>query len=290
MSLQIWLDGKLVPEEDAKISVFDHGLLYGDGIFEGIRAYHGRVFRLKQHLERLYNGAHVLMLDMWLTPEEMSQAVVETCRANNLTDCYIRLVVTRGVGDLGLDPRKCPKTSVFCIATGIALYPDEVYQNGLKLITCSTRRNRPDSLNGEIKSLNYLNNILAKMETTQAGVPEGIMLTADGYVAECTGDNLFLVDGNCLITPPDSIGNLPGITRGAVMDVAREAGMCVTEKLFRLREVYTAPEVFLTGTAAEIVPVVEVDGRRIGTGKPGKGTLQLLERFRELTKTDGEPI
>jgi branched-chain amino acid aminotransferase len=290
MSLQIWLDGKLVPQEQAKVSVFDHGLLYGDGVFEGIRAYHGRVFRLKQHLDRMYNGAHVLMLDMWLTKEEMTQAVVETCRANNLTDCYIRLVVTRGVGDLGLDPRKCPKTSVFCIATDIALYPKEVYETGLKLITCATRRNSPDALNGEIKSLNYLNNIMAKIETTRAGVPEGIMLTTDGYVAECTGDNIFLIYEDCLWTPPDHVGNLPGITREAVMEIAREEGMCVTEELFRMREVYCAQEIFLTGTAAEIVPVIEVDGRTIGTGKPGAKTQRLLERFRELTKTDGEPI
>jgi branched-chain amino acid aminotransferase len=288
--LQIWLDGELVPEAEAKISVFDHGLLYGDGVFEGIRAYDGVVFRLQQHLDRLYNGARVIMLDIPLTQEEMTQAVVATIRANDLRDAYIRLVVTRGVGDLGLDPRKCPRASVFIIAAGIALYPEEVYQQGLRLITCSVRRNSPDALDGSIKSLNYLNNIMAKIEAIRAGVPEGIMLTLDGYVAECTGDNLFLVNGHDLITPPVHVGNLPGITRGAVMEIAARQGLRVREELFRLASVYTAEEVFVTGTAAEIVPVVEVDGRMTGTGKPGLVTERLLQGFRELTKADGEPI
>ncbi len=290
MALQVWLDGKLVPEAEARVSVFDHGLLYGDGVFEGIRAYNGVVFRLKEHLDRLYNGAKVINVAVPLTREEMTQAVLETIRANNLRDAYIRLVVTRGVGDLGLDPRKCPKASVFIIAAGIALYPEEVYVQGLRLITCSVRRNSPDALDGSIKSLNYLNNIMAKMEAIRAGVPEGIMLTTDGYVAECTGDNLFLVNGDKLITPPTSIGNLPGITRGAVMEIAARQGLEVREELFRMSAVYTAEEVFVTGTAAEIVPVVEVDGRPVGAGKPGLVTQRLLEGFRELTKTDGEPI
>lgn len=290
MSLQIWLDGKLVPEEEAKVSVFDHGLLYGDGVFEGIRIYHGRVFKLKEHLERLYNGAHCLALEIPLSQEEMTHAVLETCRANQLRDGYIRLVVTRGVGDLGLDPRKCPVASVFIIATSISLYPEEFYQKGLPLITCATRRNAPDALNGAIKSLNYLNNIMAKLETVRAGVPEGIMLTTDGYVAECTGDNIFLVYGNRLLTPPDYIGNLPGITRNTVMELAAEEGMVVSEELFRLNSVYCAEEVFVTGTAAEIVPVVDVDGRRIGAGKPGPTTQRLLSRFRSLIETCGEPI
>ncbi|MEI6499802.1 MAG: branched-chain-amino-acid transaminase [Armatimonadota bacterium] len=290
MPLQIWLDGKLVPEQDAKISVFDHGLLYGDGIFEGIRAYHGRVFKLQEHLQRMYEGAHVLMLDVPLTIEQMKDVVLETLRANGLKDAYIRLVVTRGEGDLGLDPRKCPVPTVFCIATSIALYPEEVYLKGLSLITCSTRRNSPDALNASIKSLNYLNNIMAKIECVRAEVPEGIMLTTDGYVCECTGDNIFLINGNTLITPPDYIGNLPGITRAAVMELAAERGMEVREDLFRLRSVYTAEEVFLTGTAAEIVPVVEVDGRRIGTGHPGATTANLLSDFRSLIQCCGEPI
>lgn len=290
MGLQIWLDGKLVPEEEAKVSVFDHGLLYGDGIFEGIRAYGGVVFRLREHLDRLYNGAKTIMLDMPLTKAEMTEALLETIRANRLHDCYIRLVVTRGYGDLGLDPRKCPKPTVFIIATGIALYPEEVYRTGLHVITCSTRRNAPEALDGAIKSLNYLNNIMAKIETVRAGVPEGIMLSSEGYVAECTGDNIFLVNGNELITPPVTIGNLPGITRSAVMEIAARQGFNVREELFRIGAVYTAEEVFVTGTAAEIVPVVDVDGRQIGDGKPGPATQRLLEGFRELTKTDGEPI
>jgi branched-chain amino acid aminotransferase len=290
MSLQIWLDGKLVPEQDAKVSVFDHGLLYGDGVFEGIRAYHGRVFKLAEHLRRLYDGAHCLMMQVPISIAQMQEAVLETLRANALRDAYIRLVVTRGVGDLGLDPRKCPVPTVFCIATSIALYPDEVYQKGLRLITCSTRRNAPDALNGAIKSLNYLNNIMAKIECAQAEVPEGIMLTTDGYVAECTGDNIFLIDGDKLITPPEYLGCLPGITRRAVMDLAAEVGLEVREELFRTRSVYTAEEVFLTGTAAELVPVVEVDGRLIGDGKPGRKTAELLKAFRALIECCGEPI
>lgn len=290
MPLQIWLDGKLVPEQEAKISVFDHGLLYGDGVFEGIRAYHGRVFKLDEHLQRLYDGAHVLMMEVPVSFAQMKEIVLETLRANDLKDAYIRLVITRGVGDLGLDPRKCPVPTVFCIATSIALYPEEVYQKGLTLITCSTRRNAPEALNASIKSLNYLNNIMAKIECARAEVPEGIMLTTDGYVCECTGDNIFLINGDKLITPPEYIGNLPGITRQAVMELAGEVGLEVVEELFRMRSVYTAEEVFLTGTAAEIVPVVEVDGRRIGTGHPGPKTGKLLQAFRSLIQCCGEPI
>ncbi|MEN6304804.1 MAG: branched-chain-amino-acid transaminase [Armatimonadia bacterium] len=290
MPLQIWLDGKLVPEQEAKVSVFDHGLLYGDGIFEGIRAYHGRVFKLQEHLQRMYDGAHCLMLNIPITIEQMQEVVLETLRANELRDAYIRLVVTRGVGDLGLDPRKCPVPTIFCIATSIALYPEEVYTKGLSLVTCSTRRNPPDALNGSIKSLNYLNNILAKLECVQAEVPEGIMLTTDGYVCECTGDNLFLINGNKLITPPDYLGALPGITRQAVMELGADLGMEVLEDLFRMRSVYTAEEAFLTGSAAELVPVVEVDGRKIGNGHAGPKTTKLLEAFRSLIECCGEPI
>lgn len=290
MPLQIWLDGQLVPEHEARISVFDHGLLYGDGVFEGIRAYHGRVFKLQEHLQRLYNGAHCLALDIPYTIDEMKEIVLQTVRANELRDAYIRLVVTRGTGDLGLDPRKCPVATVFCIASSIALYPQEFYQKGLSLITCATRRNAPEALNMSIKSLNYLNSILAKIECARAGVEEGIMLTIDGYVAECTGDNIFLVNDNKLTTPPVFIGNLPGITRQAVMDLACENGLEVREELFRVQSVYTAEEVFLTGTGAEIIPVVEVDGRRIGDGKPGKTTHRLLEAFRALIQCCGEPI
>ena len=290
MSLTIWLNGQLVPEEEAKISVFDHGLLYGDGVFEGIRAYNNRVFLLREHLDRLYQGAHCLCLEIPISREEMAAAVVETLRANNLREAYIRLVVTRGKGDLGLDPRKCPQPSVFIIATSIALYPPEVYTDGLRLITCATRRTSPDAFDPAIKSLNYLNNIMGKIETIRAGVPEGIMLDTNGFVSECTGDNIFLVRDNRLITPPTYIGNLDGITRKAVMELALDEGIEVSEELFRMRLVYTADEVFLTGTAAEIVPVVEVDGRKIADGKPGAMTQRLLDRFRTLTETAGEPI
>jgi branched-chain amino acid aminotransferase len=290
MSLKIFLDGELVPQEEAKVSVFDHGLLYGDGVFEGIRAYDGRVFRLEQHLERLYRGAHTLMLDIPMSREEMARAVCATCRANEIRDGYIRLVVTRGIGDLGLDPRKCPRPTVFIIAAQITLYPEEFYQNGLQLITCSTRRVRPDTLDPSLKSLNYLNNILAKIETIQAGVPEGIMLSADGYVSECTGDNLFLVEGGKLITPPLHIGNLGGVTRAAIIELAQAQGMEVREELFRIHRLYNADELFLTGTAAEVIPAVVVDGRPIGNGKPGPITQSLRQRFRELTRSEGTPI
>lgn len=290
MGLQIYIDGRLVDQQDAKVSVFDHGLLYGDGLFEGIRAYNSRVFRLPQHLDRLYNGAKALRLTIPLSKEEMTEALLQTLRANELTDAYIRMVVTRGVGDLGLDPRKCPKPSVIIITASIALYPEEFYENGLRLITCSTRRNDPVALDAGIKSLNYLNNIFAKIETTEAGVPEGIMLSTDGYVSECTGDNIFLVADGRLITPPLHVGNLAGITREAVIELAREQGIETSEELFRTKEVYSADECFLTGTAAEVVPAVVVDGRLIGDGKPGPVTKTLREAFVALTQSEGTPI
>jgi branched-chain amino acid aminotransferase len=286
----IYLDGKLVPQDEAKVSVFDHGLLYGDGIFEGIRAYSGRVFRLDEHVDRLYQGAHTIMLDIPLSKQEMAEAVCATCRANDLRDAYIRLVVTRGVGDLGLDPRKCPRATVFCIASQIALYPEKYYLEGLELITCMTRRNSPEALDPAVKSLNYLNNILAKIETVRAGVPEGLMLSASGYVAECTGDNIFLVCDGAIVTPPLHVGNLGGITRQAVMDVAAGLGVPVREEMFRLQTVYNADEAFLTGTAAEVVPVVKVDGRAIGTGAPGEVTERLRARYHELVNAEGTPI
>jgi branched-chain amino acid aminotransferase len=289
MSL-VYFNGSLVPPEEAKISIWDHGLLYGDGVFEGIRAYHGKVFRLDEHLKRLYESAAALMLSIPLSFEQMKKAVVETVRANELRDAYIRLVVTRGVGDLGLDPRKCPNPTVFIIADQISLYPDEFYDKGLKVITCATRRNSPDALDPGIKSLNYLNNILAKIETIRAGVPEGIMLSSDGYVAECTGDNIFLVRGDEIMTPPVAVGNLRGITRQAVIEIIESEGLKLTEQAFRLLSVYAADEIFLTGTAAEIVPVVEVDGRPIGDGKPGPLTARLLEAFHTLTRQEGTPV
>ncbi len=290
MSLIVYLNGGLVPEAEANVSVFDHGVLYGDGVFEGIRVYNGRVFRLQQHLERLYDSARAIMLSVPLAIDELTAATLETCRANELTDGYIRLVVTRGRGDLGLDPRKCREPTTFIIVDSIEFYPEEYYNNGLELITCATRRNSPDALDPAIKSLNYLNNILAKIETVRAGVPEGIMLSGDGYVAECTGDNLFLVRDDHVVTPPISVGNLRGITRQVVIELLAEMGIETEEELFRLLEVYNATEMFLTGTAAEIVPVAMVDGRPIGDGKPGPLTGKLREKFHELTQSEGLPI
>ncbi len=290
MSLLVYLDGELVPEDEAKVSVFDHGVLYGDGVFEGIRAYSGRVFRLEQHLERLYDSARAIMLEVPLTPAELGEAVLATCRANDLHDAYIRLVVTRGKGDLGLDPRGCAQPTVFIIAASIALYPEEYYDKGLELITCTTRRISPDALDPGIKSLNYLNNIIAKIETVRAGVPEGIMLSADGYVAECTGDNIFLVRDDHVVTPPTSVGNLKGITRQVAMELLAEMGVGAREELFHLLEVYSAEEIFLTGTAAEIIPVVCVDSRTIGEGTPGALTQKLRQAFHELTGREGMPI
>ena len=286
----IYLDGELVPPEKAVVSVFDHGLLYGDGVFEGIRVYQGRVFRLDEHLHRLYDSAHVLNLRIPLTVAEMEAAVVETVRANDLHDGYIRLVVTRGPGDLGLDPRKCPRATIIIIADVIALYPQEFYAQGLKVITCSTRRNAPEALDPGIKSLNYLNNICAKIETIHAGVPEGIMLNLDGYVSECTGDNLFVVEHGQIITPPVSVGNLGGITARVVIQMAQEMGLVVRVEPFRMMTGYTADEVFLTGTAAEIVPVAEVDGRKIGAETPGPLTRQLMAAYGELTQSTGTPV
>uniref|UniRef100_A0A7C2I224 Branched-chain-amino-acid aminotransferase n=1 Tax=Ammonifex degensii TaxID=42838 RepID=A0A7C2I224_9THEO len=290
MGLTIYLDGEYLPEEKALVSVFDHGLLYGDGVFEGIRAYHGRVFKLKEHIERLYESAKSILLTIPLSKEEMQEVVLETCRRNNIRDGYIRLVVTRGRGDLGLDPQKCPRPTIFCIAATIQLYPPEFYEKGLEVITVPTRRNVPEALNPRIKSLNYLNNILAKIEAGLYGVQEAIMLTSDGYVAEATGDNVFIVKNNQLVTPPSHLGILEGITRNTVMALAREKGIAVAEKTFTRHDIFIADECFLTGTAAEIIPVVKVDGRLIGDGRPGKVTWELIRAFRELTKVDGPAI
>lgn len=286
----IYLNGEFVPKEKAVVSVFDHGLLYGDGVFEGIRAYHGRVFKLGEHLDRLYDGARAICLKIPVGKDEMQEIVLETLRRNNLSDAYIRLVVTRGPGDLGLDPRKCPEAFVFCIAASIVLYPDELYEKGMSVISVSTRRNIPTACIPRVKSLNYLNNIYAKMEANLAGMPEAIMLNNEGYVAEATGDNIFIVKKGVLITPPSSAGILEGITRNAVMDIAREKGITVEEKMFTMYDVYTADEVFLTGTAAEVIPVINVDGRIIADGKPGKMTWELISAFHELTKVDGPLI
>jgi branched-chain amino acid aminotransferase len=276
--MKVYLNGQLVDKEKAVISVFDHGLLYGDGVFEGIRAYNGRVFKLKEHLDRLWNSARAIMLDISITKKAMEEAVLETLKANRLRDAYIRLVVTRGEGDLGLDPRKCPKSTVIIITDKIALYPQELYEKGLSVITSSIRRNIPEALNPCIKSLNYLNNVLAKAEASRVNAPEAVMLNREGYVAECTGDNIFILKENAL----------EGITRNAVMEIARnKLRLLVKEELFTPYHIYVADEVFLTGTAAEVIPVTEIDGRVIGDGKPGKITLRLIKEFRELTRLTG---
>ncbi|MDI6641110.1 MAG: branched-chain-amino-acid transaminase [Elusimicrobiota bacterium] len=288
MDKLVYIDGKLLKKEEAKISVFDHGLLYGDGVFEGIRAYDGRVFRLKEHIDRLYNSARAIVLEIPLTKEQMQDAIITTIKANKLKNAYIRVLVTRGEGDLGLDPQKCLKPSVIIIVDKIVLYPAEFYTKGLEIATVSIRRNLPEAINPCIKSMNYLNNILGKIEATQIGVSEAIMLSKDGYVAECTGDNIFILKENTLVTPPTWVGALPGITRETVMELAKtKLKLLVKEELFTRYHLYTADECFLTGTAAEIVPVIKVDQRQIGDGKPGKVTGQLMKEFRELTKSTG---
>lgn len=289
-SLQIWLNGSLVPKEKAVVSVFDHGLLYGDGVFEGIRAYAGRVFRLKEHLDRLARSARALCLDIPLSHAQLEKAVLDTCRANGVRDGYVRLVVTRGAGEMGLDPRKCPSPTVFVIADKVVLYPEECYRDGLEIGTVSTRRNSSQALSPNIKSLNYLNNVLAKIEANQLNVREALMLNLEGYVAECTADNVFYVRGKSLVTPPTAAGALEGITRNTVMDLAAGLGLRVEERLFTPYDLFTSEEVFLTGTAAEIVPVVKIDGRTIGDGKPGSWTRRLMESYRELTRREGSPI
>jgi len=291
MAQKIYLNGKFVPRKQAKISVFDHGLLYGDGVFEGIRAYDGRVFRLSQHLDRLYDSARAIALKIPLTKKEMEGALIKTLRANSLKSGYVRLVVTRGEGDLGLDPRNCGKPSVFIIADKIELYPEQLYKKGLELATVATKRNIPEAIDPRIKSLNYLNNILAKIEAGLQNMPEAVMLNKDGYVAECTGDNIFIVKDNVLITPPFHVGVLAGITRQTVMELAREKlELLVKEEVFTRFHLYNADECFLTGTAAEVIPVVKIDGRQIADGKPGKITNRLIKKFRDLTKNEGVEI
>jgi branched-chain amino acid aminotransferase len=286
----IYIDGEYVAKKDAKISVFDHAVLYGDGVFEGIRLYGGNVFRLEQHLERLWDSARSIMLDIPISREEMTQVVCETCRRNNLRDGYIRLVVTRGEGDLGLAPWLCPKPTIFCIASRIQMYPEEFYTKGLDIITAATRRVPPDTYSGRTKSLNYLNNIMAKINARMGNALEALMLNQDGFVVEATGDNVFLIKKDELFTPPVYMSALRGITRDAVVDIAKGMGLPVREEPFTLYEVYTADEMFLTGTAAELISVVKVDGRVIGSGKPGPITLKLLEKFRALTHEDGVRI
>ncbi|MCF7838987.1 MAG: branched-chain-amino-acid transaminase [Candidatus Marinimicrobia bacterium] len=288
--MKVYVSGKLVPEKQAKVSVFDHGLLYGDGVFEGIRIYNGRVFMLTEHLDRLYDSAKAIALKMPMTKDELRQAVVATCRANRLRNGYIRLVVTRGVGTLGLNPYLCKRAEVIIIAASIQLYPPELYEQGLKIVTVGTLRNAAEALNPRIKSLNYLNNVLAKIEALNAGVMECIMLNPAGQVAEASGDNIFAVRGRTLTTPPCWCGALRGITRDAVMELAGQAGYDVREEVMNRYDLYTADEVFLTGTAAEIIGVVEIDRRVIGAGCPGPVTQELEAAFRELAKTRGEPL
>jgi branched-chain amino acid aminotransferase len=290
MSLWIYLDGKFVKEEEAKISVFDHGLLYGDGVFEGLRSYNGKIFKLDEHLIRLYNSAKAILLEIPLKFEELKKVVIETVKKNNLKDSYVRIVVTRGVGDLGLDPRKCPKPTIFVIASSIQLYPESLYEKGIDVITVPTRRNLHESLNPAIKSLNYLNNILAKIEATNAGATEGLILNQFGYVSECTGENIFIVKGNILKTPPISAGALEGITRKVVMDIGKNIGLEVKEENLTRYDIYTSDECFLTGTAAEIVPVVSVDKRIIGNGKPGKITMKIRKEFQIIIDLEGVPV
>lgn len=290
LSKRIYLDGAFVDEGEARISVFDHGYLYGDGVFEGIRAYGGRVFRLQAHVDRLFASAKTLMLDIPHSRQEMSDLIREACRVNGLTDAYIRVVVSRGHGDLGLDPRKCPHPTVVVIADTITLYPDEIYRQGLTVCTASIRRQRAEAMNPQIKSLNYLNSILAKIEGNQRGCHEVIMLSEEGFVAECSADNIFLVRGRQILTPAPHLGILLGITRSAVMDLARKAGYEVVETTFTRHELWNADEVFLTGTAAEIISVVEIDERIVGDGKPGPVVAELLSAFRELARHDGDRI
>ncbi len=284
MSRQIYISGKFFPQEDAKISVFDHGLLYGDGVFEGLRSYRGKVFRLQAHIRRLYESAKAIWLEIPMLPDQMCDAVNEAVRVNKIDDGYIRLLVTRGAGTLGLDPNRCSNPQVIIIADAISLYPKELYEKGLEIVTVSVQRNHPAALSPRIKSLNYLNNILAKIEGIQAGCIEALMLNHKGEVAECTGDNIFLVRRGVLLTPPLEAGILEGITRDAVIEVAREAGIEVHELPLTKHDVYIADECFLTGTAAEVIPVVRVDSRVIGTGKPGPITRDLEKRFKKLTQ------
>lgn len=288
--MQVFVNGHFVPAEEARISVFDHGFLYGDGVFEGIRVYGGTIFRLQQHLERLYHSALCLLLEIPMPPEAMQEAIVETVRRRGLPNQYVRVVVSRGAGDLGLDPKLCPQPSVIIIADTIALYPERYYTEGLDLVTVATRRMSSDTLDPRIKSLNYLNNIMAKIEAQQAGVVEAVMLNAAGYVAECTADNLFVLRQGCLHTPAVAAGALQGVTRDSVLEIARELGLETAESFLTRYDLYTAEECFMTGTGAEIVPVVRIDGRRIGTGGPGPVTARVREGFAVLCHQDGVPV
>jgi branched-chain amino acid aminotransferase len=288
--MKIYIDGKYLDERTAKISVFDHGLLYGDGVFEGIRIYNGRVFKLKEHLDRLFYSAKAILLTIPMTHDHLTRAVVQTSRKNRLREGYIRLLVTRGIGTLGLNPRSCKRPSIVIIADKIQLYPPEYYEKGLEIITVATTRTPVNALNPAVKSLNYLNNILAKIEANNAGCEEAVMLNPEGYVAECTGDNIFIVRDSHLYTPPLSAGALYGVTRRTVIELALEAGLKVSEPNLTRYDLFNAEECFVTGSGAEIVPVTKIDGRVIGSGKPGPITRDLEARYHALTRTSGEPI
>jgi branched-chain amino acid aminotransferase len=288
--MQIYIDGEFYSEEDAKISVFDHGLLYGDGVFEGIRVYNSRVFELDPHIDRLYASARALALEVPMPRSELVEAMMETIRRNEIKDGYVRLVVTRGKGDLGLNPNKCPIPTVFCIAGGITLYPKEVYERGFKVVTLATRRNDPQAINPAIKSLNYLNNVLGALELRGRDANEGLFLTTAGYVCECTADNFFLIKGRKLMTPSSALGALAGITRATVMRLAASMGLEVEEGFYTLYDVYNSDEAFLTGTGAEVGPVVEVDERPVGAGVPGPVTKEIIARFHEYALSTGTPV
>ena len=290
MNLKIYIDGNFHDQAEAKISVFDHGLLYGDGVFEGIRFYNDRVFRLEEHIDRLWDSARAIALDMPMSKSELVAATLETIRQNDLHDGYIRLIVTRGVGSLGLSPDTCRRPSIIIIAATIALYPEELYHKGLTMVTCSTRRTPPAALSPRVKSLNYLSNILGKLEAQNAGAGEGLMLNEQGYVSECTGDNIFIVKKGEISTPHLSSGILAGVTRAVVFELAEKLSIRAVERELIRHDIYTADECFLTGTAAEVIPAVQLDRRLIGHGQPGPITLQLIESFRELTRATGTPI
>ncbi|MGC8870850.1 MAG: branched-chain-amino-acid transaminase [Brevinematia bacterium] len=287
---KVFINGDFFAKEDAKISVFDKGFLYGDGVFEGIRAYDGKIFKLDEHVDRLFEGAKAIMLQPPYSKEEIKNIIIETCKLNDIKDAYIRPVLSRGVGDLGLNPFIAKKASFVVIVDKLVMYPDEIYQNGMDVIVASTIRNSLNSLPPTVKNLNYLNNILAKIEAVNAGVPEAVMLNESGYVAECTGDNIFIVKNGVLITPPKEAGVLLGITRAEVIKIAKKHGIPFEERLFSKIDLYLADEVFLTGTGAEVVPVTKVDKRIIGDGKPGKITKFILEEYRKITRQEGTPI
>jgi branched-chain amino acid aminotransferase len=290
MAAAVYVNGRITAKAEAMISVYDHGYLYGDGVFEGIRVYDGRVFKLEEHLDRLYSSARQILLPIPLDRDALREAILQTVRATGLRDAYVRPVISRGPGDLGIDPRKCPAPTVIIIADAIQLYPKEAYERGLRMITATVRRPAPDALNGRIKSLNYLNNILARIEANQAGVDEALMLTADGYVCECSADNFFVVSGGQVWTPATHLGLLQGVTRDTILALAADLEIPTAERIFTLYDVYAADECFLTGTGAEVGPVVEIDGRPIGSGRPGPITARLVAAFRDLARRTGTPV